>query len=167
MRSCSGLEALFTSEYERLVSTLAIATGNIDTARDIAQDAFVQAILHWQRIKNYESPEAWIWRVALNRAANSRRNDRRRAGLILPIWRSMPADRREDTYPTMERDPDLSHAIAQLSPRQRAVVALHYFADVPVCDIAAILEVSAGTVKSHLSDARHSLARRLGVRYGS
>jgi RNA polymerase sigma-70 factor (ECF subfamily) len=56
---------------------------------------------------------------------------------------------------------DLHDAIRTLGPEYRAVVVLHYLADLPVDEVAAVLGAPVGTVKSRLSRARAALAERL------
>lgn len=58
---------------------------------------------------------------------------------------------------------DFDAALRGLPRRQRAVVALFYVADLPVAEIASVLGLAEGTVKSHLHDARRALAPRLEV----
>jgi RNA polymerase sigma-70 factor (ECF subfamily) len=60
---------------------------------------------------------------------------------------------------------DLRRAISALPPRQRTAIVLHHFVDLPVTEVAALMNVSAGTVKSTLHDARAALARELGASY--
>ncbi len=59
------------------------------------------------------------------------------------------------------RDSGLAAVIAELSPQQRAVVALHYLDDLPVAEVAQILGISEGTVKSHCSRGMEHLRRHL------
>ena len=63
-------------------------------------------------------------------------------------------------------DPDVATAIAQLAPMQRAAVVLFYWDDLPVREIAEVLEVSESTVKQHLHRARHRLADVLAEEVG-
>ena len=58
---------------------------------------------------------------------------------------------------------DLHHAIRALNREQRAVVVLHYLADLPVDEVASLLDIPIGTVKSRLSRARMALAAALGA----
>ena len=62
---------------------------------------------------------------------------------------------------------DLAHAVRQLPARQRAAVVLHYFVDLPVADVAALLGCAPGTVKSQLHDARSALEQALGEFYAN
>lgn len=60
---------------------------------------------------------------------------------------------------------DLVSALRQLPPRQRQATVLYYVADLPVAVVADRLGVSEGTIKAHLSQARHKLRLAMGVKY--
>jgi RNA polymerase sigma factor (sigma-70 family) len=86
----------------------------------------------------------------LHRLLNGRRNRRRRREILATIRPTSDADLTADLL-------DLRRAVAALPDRMRAAVCLHYLADLPVDEVAAALEVSTGTVKSNLHDARTRL----------
>ena len=127
----------------------------------IAQDgtrpaeAFARAVAagpSWHEVAN---PEAWLRVVALNVL----RTRARRSGLLRRATPLLAA-------PVASEEPDVDHvplvtAMRQLPRVQREVLALHYFADLPVAEVAAGLGVPVGTVKSRLSRGREALARLL------
>lgn len=161
----ADLELLFVQHRDRLVRAATIATGDPEAAADAVQDAFVQAHLRWRRVSRYDDPVAWIRRSVLHRAANERRRRGRRDRAMgrLETSASMathdPSDRTADRLALVE-------AAGVLSERQREVIALFYGADCSIADTALALEISEGTVKSTLSDARTKLADALGVTDG-
>jgi RNA polymerase sigma-70 factor (ECF subfamily) len=153
-----AFDGFFRQHYRSLVGALSIAVGRVQ-AEDAVQEAFIQANLRWARVSAMDQPEAWVRRVALNRLIDGHRRSRRheRALTVLQGDADRPA-------PDVERgDPELAAAVAALSERQRIAVSLHYLLDLPVAEIADLLGVSQGTVKSHLHDARRALRERLGV----
>lgn len=152
----STLEGLFRRAYRPLVRALAVACGDVDDAADAVQDAFVQAGRHWGRVAGYDDPAVWLRRVAVNRLANQRRGQRRRAAFIGRTTLVTSTDLKAE-------DTDLMAAVAALPPGQRLAVGLYYLADLTVDDVAAAMGVASGTVKSQLHDARRSLARRMEV----
>ncbi len=152
----SGIEQLFAAEYERLVRSLGVAFDPVSAA-DAVQEAFVQADRIWEgSLRTYADPAGWVRRVALNRLLNGER-DRRRRDEILRTVRPVADD--DLTTELL----DLRRAVAALPDRMRAAVCLHYLADLPVAEVAAALEVSEGTVKSNLHDARARLRQYLEV----
>ena len=145
---------LFEAEYERLVRSLGVAFG-AESAADAVQEAFVQADRGWSRVATFDDPAGWVRRVALNRLLNGRRNQRRRREILATVRPVVDMDLTDDLL-------DLRRAVADLPDRMRAAVCLHYLADLRVDEVAASLDVSPGTVKSNLHDARTRLRELLG-----
>src|ERR1700675_1859102 len=73
------LARLFEHHADELVRGL-LAAGYSD-ASDAVQEAFVQAVVHWRRVRSYDEPLVWIRRVAINKARNRSRSRRRQAAL--------------------------------------------------------------------------------------
>jgi RNA polymerase sigma-70 factor (ECF subfamily) len=146
-----ALAELFAAHAARLAGALA-AAGYAD-ATDAVQEAFVQAVVHWRKVGEYDDPLLWIRRVAINRALNRRRS-RHRQRVLAERLAAQPTG----AVHAPETHDDLTDAITALPQQQRLVVALYYFADLPIADIAHVMDVSEGTVKSHLHAARASLA---------
>jgi RNA polymerase sigma-70 factor (ECF subfamily) len=143
----AAVEQLFREEYGRLVIVLSAQLRDRGGAEECAQDAFVEAVRHWDKLSTYDDPKAWLWLVALRRAAKwSKRRSRGPAAAV-------PAA----VGPELDVLIDLHNAIRALPERQREVVTLHYLADLSIPVIAAQLGLSAGTVKSQLHDARLAL----------
>jgi RNA polymerase sigma-70 factor, ECF subfamily len=158
-RQDGGLERLFRAEFAGLVHTVRIIVGDVDTASDVVQEAFLQASRHWEQVATYERPAGWLRRVAVNRALDElRRHRRREAALPRLAWL---ARRPAETPLSHEAALDFDAAVARLPKQQRAVVALFYGADLPVAEIAGLLGIAEGTVKAHLHAARRALASLL------
>ncbi len=149
-------EDFFRAEYPRLVPMLRALTGDRQRAEDVAQEALWKAQRDWERISQYERPGAWVRRVALNASANVRRGQRREAAALSRIGLG-----RDDGWDFEIGDDDLWRLVRALPEQQRWAVVLHYVEDRTVMDIAEILGCSDGTVKTHLSRARTTLARQL------
>lgn len=137
---------LFDAEYERLVRSLGVAFEPADAA-DAVQEAFIRADRAWTEVRTYDDPAGWVRRVAVNRLLNGQRDRRRRREILATIRPVVDADLTGELL-------DLRRAIAELPDRMRAAVCLHYLADLPVVEVASALDVSPGTVKSNLHDAR-------------
>lgn len=147
------VEVLFAAEFPRLVRGLAVAFDS-EAAADAVQEAFIAADRRWRKISAYDDPVGWIRRVAVNRLRNGRRNRLRRAE-ILGTVRTLPV---EDLTAELV---DLRAAVAALPEKMRLAVCLHHLSGLPVDEVAAVLEVSPGTVKSNLHDARIKLRAAL------
>jgi RNA polymerase sigma-70 factor (ECF subfamily) len=138
----------YEARYRRLLGAVAIAVGDLDEAREATDEAFCRALARWPRVRAMAAPEAWTYRVAVN---VHRRRARRRSfeARVLRMHLPVPAE-----WPV---DSEIWSAVAQLPPRQRAVVALRFVADLTEADIASALGVTRGTVASNLHDALRAL----------
>jgi len=145
-------DAFFRIEYPRLVRMVRALCRDPQRAEELAQDALAQAHAQWERVSTYDSPGAWVRRVALNLSANAHRNRRRE---VAAIERLTPSDRANVVELA---DGNLWRAVRSLPEQQRSAVVLFYIADTSVADIAEVLKCSQGSVKTHLSRARHTLA---------
>ena len=145
-----GFVELYQSSYARLVRALAVTAGDLGTAEEVVQEAFVRLLVRWVRIRSYDDPEAWVRTVALRLVLNRVRNSRIRAQLgrsLRPEPQDAPVDERLD----------VAAALAMLPTDQRAVLVLHHMLGLPVDEIARDLRIPPGTVKSRLSRGRAAL----------
>jgi RNA polymerase sigma-70 factor (ECF subfamily) len=119
-----------------------------EIASDAVAETFAQLL---RRGADVRDPERWAWRATFRIAAGELKSRRREGG-------SVP-DRAYEIEPASV---ELANTLATLSDRQRSAVVLHYIADKPVAEVAAILGTTSGTVKVHLSRARRRLREELG-----
>jgi RNA polymerase sigma-70 factor (ECF subfamily) len=155
MDGVGAFDEMFSAEYPRLLRALAVA-GDAGHAEDAVQEAFIVAERRWSYVSKLDDPAGWVRRVAVNRLANSRRNRRRRDEILASV-------RPPDPTTLESADLDLLDAVRALPERQRLALCLHHLAGYPVADVARMLGVADGTVKSNLHDARAALRRRLEV----
>jgi RNA polymerase sigma-70 factor (ECF subfamily) len=146
-------EALFRTEYPRVVAAVRWVAADDGAAQEAAQEAFCRALERWDRVSRHDHPGAWVQVTALRFAVHHRRRDEKRRSLA-PAW-SPPPD-------LATVDLDVIEAVAALPAGQRAAVVLHHLLDLSVDDAAAVLGVRAGTVKTQLHRARLRLADALG-----
>jgi RNA polymerase sigma-70 factor (ECF subfamily) len=145
-------DTVFRDSFPTIVRAAWLIVGDWEVARELAQDAFVEALIRWKRITEYDQPGAWIRRVAINKALNAKR---RKPAPLRPIDVAPAAD---------HADLDLLAALDELTAPQRAAVVLHHLWDLPVDEVAQMMDCAPGTVKSHLSRGRSHLASVLGER---
>jgi RNA polymerase sigma factor (sigma-70 family) len=147
------LADLYHAAYRRLVAQVFAFTTDLSEAQDAVQEAFARALARPHGLAGVDVPEAWLRTVATNVV---RRRWRRRQILNTILLRERPLVRGYEDPPEPERA-DLREALATLPRPYREVIVLHYLADLPVDEVAAILEVPVGTVKSRLSRGREAL----------
>ena len=146
------LRDVYKASYGRLVAQLIGSCGDVATAEEVVQEAFVRAIAHRAAFCRTDNPEAWLRRVAVNLARSRWRRMKTYAGLVPRL--AEPA-----TVPELSPDHvTLMAALERLPLAQREAIAMHDLADLPVHEIAAALGVPPGTVKARLSRGRAALA---------
>ena len=151
--SFESVEALFEAEHDRLVAGLGVAFDPM-AAADAVQEAFIAADRRWSRVRDLDDPAGWVRRVAVNWLLNGERNRRRRSEILAVVRPPTPDDLTDDLL-------DLRAALAQLPTRMRTVLCLHYLSGLQVDEIADMLAIAPGTVKSHLHDGRRRMRAEL------
>jgi RNA polymerase sigma factor (sigma-70 family) len=148
----AGVAELFHAIYPRLVVLLYATCGSQADAEDAAQEAFTKALRNQRKFLGLDNPEAWLRTVAINHL----RNGWRHHDVVRRLRDKVPGPQGE-----LELGPDhvaIMTALAELDQLHRVVVVLHYLADLPVAEIATMLGIAEGTVKSRLSRGRNRLA---------
>ena len=161
-RSKRGDTAAFeelTVHYSTDLYRLAAAMVGPDEAADMVQDAFVSAWRMLPRLRDSDKWESWLRSILMNRCRNALRTRSRRPQLVL-LDPDGHATAREVTLEPM-RDVDnrwaLHDALGALRPEDRAVIVLHYLADLPLRQVASVLGLRLGTVKSRLNAGLRAL----------
>lgn len=154
---------------DRLYNAMAHLTGNMDDARDVVQDALVQAFRGLASFRNTSAFYTWLYRIAFNVAASRRR--RRRIFTSLEQVRENCGSEPVDAGPAPgeqldqdERCQFVRHAIGQLAEEHRAVLVLREMDGLRYEEIADILNLPVGTVRSRLHRARMQLRDLLAGR---
>ena len=173
----SAMEQLVTRYQDRLYVTVLRMVNHPDDAADLVQETFVRAMQAVARFEGKSTLYTWLFRIAVNLAISHRRSSQYRAAVTLDgdrdddqdasvnqqaagLRRQLSQDTEDDPALSAERRMEyerLMAALAGLDPEFRAVIVLR---DVEECDydqMAAILEVPVGTIKSRLFRARTAL----------
>ncbi len=149
-------DAYYRGDHRKLLGLAFVLTGSSATAEDLVQDALTEAHRNWDRIATYDDPGAWVRRVMVNR---SRSRFRRLKSETKALTRL--GGRREDIALPTERSLEVWAAVRRLPPRQAQAIALLYWEDRSIAEIATILDCGAETVKTHLKRGRQRLAESL------
>jgi RNA polymerase sigma-70 factor (sigma-E family) len=155
-----SLLALFAGSRVEMVRLAHLITGSNGVAEDVVQEAFVRLRAQWHRVDN---PGGYLRTTVVNLARGHlrRRGVARRHALAGPTaaagWAD-PAERRLTGDPEID---DTWAAVCRLPPRQRAVLALRFYEDLPLAEIAEVLGCRVGTVKSNLHRGLARLRKEL------
>jgi RNA polymerase sigma-70 factor, ECF subfamily len=149
-------EDLYRREFPGLYAVATALSGPAES-EDLVQDTMFKAFVNWERVGRLERPGGWCHRVLVN-SCRSSWHKRIRQRRILQHYRS------DDIVDGPSADViAFWQAVRELPSRPRTAITLYYAADRTTAEIASILDVPEGTVRSDLSRARHALAAQLGV----
>ncbi len=133
-----------------LLRTAYLIVWDLPEAEDLVQETLLKVAKRWPRVRRMERPVAYARRILVNLALDgAERHSRRRRELTGEAPPEIP-DGAANPTATGEHDA-LLRALATLPPRQRSVLVLRYFLDLPEAEVAAALKCSLGTVKSTAS----------------
>ena len=138
-----GFERFVAENYDRIRRVLGVALGDADRAEELAQEAFTRAYARWRSVSQMDRPVAWVYVVAMNKARRDFRRDEAPQEMVEGQAQEDPAGR-------VATSVTLKAALAELSPRQRAVVVLRCLADLSTAEVADALRCAPGTVKATL-----------------
>jgi RNA polymerase sigma-70 factor (sigma-E family) len=147
-----------TATAARLFRGAYALCGDRQTAEDAVQAALTSACVSWRRVQRADSPEAYVRRMVINQLLGWRR---RKSWRLESLRDSVP-DAGRESHEDKVADTDLMwRALAGLPAQQRAVMVLRYYEDLSEAEIAEVLGIRPGTVKSQASAAMAHLRRDL------
>jgi len=143
-----------TAHWMRLVRLAVLLGASVHEAEDLAQTTLLQCHLAWRKVQEADNRDAYVSRMLLNVLRASRRRR---------WWGERPSSRVPDTAVPDRSDDVVAEltvraALGRLSEGQREVVVLRYFVQLTEQQVAELLSIAPGTVKSRLSRALALLA---------
>lgn len=163
-----GYERFYRRAWTPLLRLAHARLGSASTAEDLVQDVLADAHRRWADLGAYDDPLAWARRAVLNRTVSTwRRRDAEQRALRRVHGRA-PAGPDHAPNPAefpsaAESDGELWAAVRALPNRQRDVVLLLWFEDLPAAEVGRILECGEDTVRTHWRRARKRLATTLRI----
>lgn len=159
-----ALEELYAAHWRRLVRLAVLLLGDVGTAEEVVQDAFVAMHGRWGRLNDHDAALAYLRQTVVNRSRSVLRHQLvarrhlRAAAAQSPLTapdadtRALAGDRRSAVL----------DALGQLPDRQREVLVLRYYLELSEAEIADALGIARGSVKSHASRGSAALRELLG-----
>jgi RNA polymerase sigma-70 factor, ECF subfamily len=153
-----AFDRLFRMLQEPLYRYIFSLVGARAPAEDVLQEVF---ILIYRKIRWLREPELlrpWVYRIATREAFKHLKRERRWTDKAEDesVLLDLPAPSRDDLAPEM-----IAQLVERLSPASRAVIVLHYLHEMPLAEIAEVMGVAVGTVKSRLAYGLDLMRRQL------
>jgi len=160
-----AFETLIRRHQKTIFNLVYRMLGDYDEAAEISQEAFLSAYRAIGNFRGDANFSTWLYRIALNHATTRRKSLNTRQQRSVPIENTEPAS---DPHPgpaeSMEKKEirqRVQQALNRLDPDDAAVILLRDLQDVPYEEVARVLEIPIGTVKSRLHRARLALKSEL------
>jgi RNA polymerase sigma-70 factor (ECF subfamily) len=155
----------------RLYHGLLHALGSAEDAQDIAQEAFVNAFEKLSSFKGQAAFYSWLFRIALNAAVSARRKTRRMSVSVdsrrdengLEPTDENPSNEPSYAMDVSDRQRLVQRALAELSEEFRTALVLKEIEGMSYEEIAEVMEVPLGTVRSRIHRARLELRAKLAM----
>lgn len=152
-----SFDSYYRRDYRSLLGLAYVFTGSSSQAEDLVQEALTEAHRRWDQVAGYDDPGAWVRRVLLNKSKSRFRRLKSETKALTRV-----GSRRVETVLPVDTAPEVWQAVRTLPTKQSHAVALFYWEDRSVSEIADILDCGQETVKTHLKRGRATLAQRLG-----
>ncbi|MCZ7426795.1 SigE family RNA polymerase sigma factor [Micromonospora sp. WMMA1949] len=138
--------------------TAYLICGDAHLADDIVQTTLTKLYRYWRRAAAADDTDAYVRRVLIHTYLD----ERRRGWFRIRLLPQAP-DRPAAAPPDVEERDGVEDLLAGLPPAQRAVLTLRFLCDLPVAEVASLLNCSTGNVKSHTSRGLAKLRKRLDL----
>lgn len=159
--SAADFDRLYRSSYPRLKRTLTAVLGDPAAAEDCVQEAFVRAFRAWDRWTPDAPAEAWLHRIALNRAHSYRRKAALQ-GISEVLRRLGRPDAMPDPADCLALS-ELGRALQRLPTKLSAAIVLRYYHGYTNRELAVAFGVSERTIGLRLAEAKRRLRREVGM----
>ena len=161
----SDLQTEFLQQNLRRIFLLIYRiVGNVDDAQDLTQETFIKALQRQGQLKDLEKAASWLSRIASNTAIDFLRKNKKFAFSDvneIMATRTSPLDSPEQKLLRGERKLQLDGGLAELTVRERTALLLRDVEDMPAEQVAAQMNCSMATVRSHIANARIKFRRYL------
>ena len=141
---------LAKASFPRLYRTAHLILRDSESAKDAVQDALMQAWRHIRAIRDPDSWDAWLHRTTVRACYKVARKEKRRTLVELHVTPDPETAGALDTSADVAERDRIGRELDRLDIDQRTVIVLHFYLDLPLVDVAEILDIPAGTVKSRL-----------------
>lgn len=146
----NDFESFYSAGFQVVYRAVYAFSDSAEIASEATQEAFVRAFARWRRLRRHHWATGWVMTTAMNVARK----------LLKERSRNGSSSEREEAHPAHDRvieRVDLVAMLSTLPPRQKQAVVLHYIGGHQLTEVAELMNLSVGGVKSHLFKARAAL----------
>ena len=158
----TAVAALFRSHRLAMVRLARLLVDDLETAEDVVQDAFSALHRRWASIATPEAAVGYLRTSVVNASRSVLRRRRVARAHLWPDANRWTGESLDSGVLLAEEHKEVLVALRKLPARQREVIVLRYWAELPEAEIAAALGISIGAVKSSASRGREAIAAMLG-----
>lgn len=155
---------IMRNHEDRVFSVCLRLMGNREQALDATQETFLTAFRKAGQFKGNSALGTWIYRIAVNTCYDHLRRQKRRRTDLIPEHLDPTDHSAQEALDSAALRPEIQRALATLPPDFRAAVVLSDMEGMALGEVAEVLGVPVGTVKSRVFRGRRQLARELGNR---
>lgn len=130
------------ANYGAVLNALAYHLQDTELAKDLTQETLVRLCAMWDRVQAHPDPVAWLFKVAFNLGRSAQRRNR------TAFVKRPPLKAEVDEISSIERTISVEEALSRLPNRLREIVILRYYVDLTERQIASVLRIPLGTVKT-------------------
>lgn len=164
-----AFEILVRRHEKSVFNLLYRMLGDYDDAAETAQEVFLSAYRAIGQFRGEANFSTWLYRITLNHAITRRKSTSAHQRRLVPIAGTDLIDETQlgpaESLEKKELRERVQHALNDLAPEDAAVILMRDLQDIPYEDVARVLKVPVGTVKSRLHRARQALKARLAVHF--
>ena len=168
LQSAQELQNRFvTDNLRRIFLLIYRIVGNVADAQDLTQEAFIKALQRQDQLKDIDKAAHWLSRIASNTAIDFLRRNKKFSFIDVSQLADTAHDLLENPEQSIlrgERKLQLDGGLAELTERERMALVLRDVEDMPADEVAAIMNCSMATVRSHIANARIKFRRYLADR---
>lgn len=158
----SAVAALFASHRLAMVRLALLLVDDVETSEDVVQEAFASLHRRWPSLTDREAAVGYLRSCVLNGCRSVLRRRRTVRRNPQPAAEALTVEAADGRLLLAEEHREVIAALQRLPRRQREVIVLRYWSELPEAQVAATLGISLGAVKSNASRGRQAIAAALG-----
>ena len=145
-----AFSVLVRASYPRLYGAARLILRDSERAQDAVQEALVQAWRHVRALRDADAWDAWLHRLTVHACYRMSRQVKRRDQIELHVMPDLDSAGSFDMSMSLAERDRMGQELGRLSIDHRTVLVLHFYVDLPLADVANVLQIPVGTAKSRL-----------------